>query len=286
MSKTKKFWTEGPGSFGLAILFALTIRWGFMEAYVIPSGSMLPSLLIYDHIFVNKSVYGIRIPFSEKWLVKFGSPKKGEVIVFKFPQDMGTFYIKRVVGTPGDKVYYENGKLFVNDTWQKQYNPVGEGTLAGLDDADIRSKQSPDEKKTDYYHHVEDLAGTAHDILLKKIKSRMDTFGPIEVPEGKLFVMGDNRDQSNDSRFWGFVPEDYILGRAMFVWLSCDDTLPIITFICNPLKVRWDRFFHPIHSKVEMGTALTEMESPQGIQVPEADKIDTGVSESPATETK
>ena len=91
----RRFWTHGTGSYVLAIGVALTIRWAFMEAYVIPSGSMLPSLLINDHIFVNKSVYGIRVPFSEKWMVKFGLPKKGEVIVFKYPLDKSLVLIMR-----------------------------------------------------------------------------------------------------------------------------------------------------------------------------------------------
>ena len=93
----KQFWTEGPGSFAVAILIALTIRWGIMEAYVIPSGSMLPSLLINDHIFVNKFVYGLRVPFTKNWLYKNNDPKRGEVIVFKYPEEPSIFYIKRVI---------------------------------------------------------------------------------------------------------------------------------------------------------------------------------------------
>jgi signal peptidase I len=104
--KSKKFWTDGWGSIFLAIMVALTIRWAFFEAYVIPSGSMFPSLLLHDHIFVNKFVYGLRVPFSEKWLVKFSEPKRGDVVVFKYPRDMSTFFIKRVVGLPGDRIYY------------------------------------------------------------------------------------------------------------------------------------------------------------------------------------
>jgi signal peptidase I len=112
---SKKFWTEGYGSFAVAILIALSIRWALMEAYVIPSASMLPSLLIHDHIFVNKLVYGVRVPFSEDWLVKFRLPTRGEVIVFKYPLDKSTFFIKRVIGVPGDHVTYDSGKLTIND---------------------------------------------------------------------------------------------------------------------------------------------------------------------------
>jgi signal peptidase I len=98
-----KFWSEGPGSFVLAIAAALIVRWAFYEAYVIPSGSMLPTLLLHDHIFVNKMLYGVRLPFSEKWLFHWNDPDRGEVVVFKYPQDKKLFYIKRIIGVPGDR---------------------------------------------------------------------------------------------------------------------------------------------------------------------------------------
>src|SRR3989344_6061493 len=95
--RSKHFWTDGWGSLFLAVFIALFIRWGFIEAYVIPSGSMLPSLLIHDHIFVNKFVYGIRAPFSKSWMIKFQDPERGEVFVFRYPQDESVFYIKRII---------------------------------------------------------------------------------------------------------------------------------------------------------------------------------------------
>src|SRR5262245_37649269 len=99
----KGSWLEGLGSLVLAIVVALAIRWALIEAYTIPSGSMIPSLLIHDHIFVNKLVYGLRVPFSQDWVVRFGEPQRGEVIVFRYPEDPSQFFIKRVVGVPGDK---------------------------------------------------------------------------------------------------------------------------------------------------------------------------------------
>lgn len=243
----RRFWTHGTGSYFLAVAVALTIRWAFMEAYVIPSGSMLPSLLINDHIFVNKSVYGIRVPFSEKWMVKFGMPKKGEVIVFKYPLDKSTFFIKRVVGTPGDKIFYQDGRLFVNDEEVSKIEAAEPGNFDFLKDYDFqRSGNFPFDTKEDYEHYIEDIGGKKHDVLLRKGAYMGQEAGPWEVPEGKLFVMGDNRNRSNDSREWGFVPEEYILGRAMFVWLSCEKTLPVLTFLCNPLSTRWTRFLHSI----------------------------------------
>ncbi len=239
----KKFWTEGPGSFAVAILIALTIRWGLMEAYVIPSGSMLPSLLINDHIFVNKFVYGLRVPFTKNWLYKNNDPERGEVIVFKYPEDPSVFYIKRVVGVPGDKVLVENGDLYIND--------------------DLIEKQVPQEKKSEYdwlldrdfngtlashIHWEENLDGKNYSVLLER-RREGKLHGPYYVPEDSFFVLGDNRDHSKDSREWqetNFVPRDNLVGRAMFVWLSCENKLPVIGILCTPTSLRWRRFFHGV----------------------------------------
>ncbi|MBX3040052.1 MAG: signal peptidase I [Bdellovibrionaceae bacterium] len=243
--RAKIFWTEGWGSLGLAVLIALFIRWAFLEAYVIPSGSMLPSLLIHDHIFVNKITYGVRVPFSENWLVKFGEPKRGEVIVFKYPRDMSTFFIKRIVGESGDKIFYENGTLYINDKPVEKQVPASDSDIRWLRDVDFQRDGNVYDSKDNYVHFREKLGDHEHSILLRK-GDIFETMNPVIVPEDHLFVMGDNRNNSSDGRVWGMLPKKNILGRAMFVWLSCEETIPVLPFLCNPLTIRWGRFFHPV----------------------------------------
>jgi signal peptidase I len=243
--KGRYFWVEGWGSVALAILAALTIRWALFEAYVIPSESMLPNLLVNDHIFVNKYVYGLRIPFSEQWFVKFKEPKKGEVVVFKYPLDMNTFFIKRVVAEPGDKVYYEKGTLFINDREVERFIPTHSDALQWLREKDFRYDMVQ-ESMDQYHHFVEKVDPYEYSILVRK-SDFLESFGPVTVPDGYLFVMGDNRNRSSDSRAWGFLPKENILGRASIVWLSCEETVSFLPFLCNPLTLRWSRFFHSIH---------------------------------------
>lgn len=245
--RDRRFWTEGWGSIALAVLLALFIRWIFIEAYVIPSGSMLPSLLIHDHIFVNKIVYGVRVPFSEKWLVKFSEPQIGDVVVFKYPRDLSTFFIKRVVARAGDKVYYEGGTLFINDVAVGKKVPLKSDDFLWLRDEDFQRDGNIYDNRDNYVHFAEVLpGGNEHSILLKRGEI-YDSFGPVTVPDGHLFVMGDNRNNSNDSRGWGFLPEQNILGRASFVWLSCEETFQVASFLCNPLTLRMKRFGHSVN---------------------------------------
>ena len=235
--KEKKFWTDGWGSVFLAILAALTIRWALLEAYVIPSGSMLPTLLVHDHIFVNKIIYGLRTPFTSSWLFKMEEPKRGEVIVFRNPADNGIFYIKRLIGVPGDEVFYEEGNLYVNDRFIERKVPQTK--------ANEFNWLKPAEKWANYEHWEETLNEKPYSVLLIKNYPR-DNYGPVRVPEDHFFVMGDNRDNSKDSRRISFIHRDLLIGRASFIWLSCDEKLKYVPFLCNPLTIRLTRFFRSI----------------------------------------
>ncbi len=244
--KSKGNFLSGISSILIAIVAALTVRWLLLEAYVIPTGSMLPSLLIHDHIFVNKIVYGVRVPWSKKWLVHFSQLKRNEVVVFLAPLSANmtnkkTFFIKRVIGLPGDEISYRGGHLYINS------NQIERNPLTNSKDFEwVRNSDLPG-VKNDYDLFNEHLISqTGHPILLYKTSFRQN-WGPTVVPENHFFVMGDNRDNSNDGRHWGFVPYENIIGRAMFVWLSCDEMLPLLEFLCHPGTIRWSRLFHSIN---------------------------------------
>ena len=243
--KSRDFWRDGWGGIFLAILAAFTIRWGLFESYVIPSGSMLSSLLINDHLFVNKLVYGLRVPFSENWLTHFSQPQRGDIIVFKHPKEMGTFLIKRVVGVPGDRIAFDQGTLYINDVAQEKIPAPKDQTYLDLIALDEKHGKTSMDAIKNFDHFIEKLQVPGgfkeHSVLVNSMAFGRDHFSAVTVPEGMLFMMGDNRHNSNDSRYWGFMPQENILGRASLIWLSCDEMLPGLSFLCNPLTLRWGR---------------------------------------------
>lgn len=246
-NKGKAKFGEGFGSFSLAVLAILAFRWALFEPYVIPSGSMIPTLLIHDHILVNKFAFGVRVPFSSAWVYKGEEPKRGDIVVFRSVDDSGYFMIKRVVGLPGDKVEVDSdGYLKINgdkvpvEQLHVTADPASQVPYYPVTQSDIGGDFS------DFDFFQEDLTGVKHRAMLMKGAPRFSD-RPFTVPPDQYFCMGDNRDNSKDSRWWGALPRERLLGKAMFVWLSCDDTLPYLPFLCNPLKLRWNRFFHGLH---------------------------------------
>ncbi len=171
----------------IAVILALFIRTFLVQAFKIPSGSMEDTLAIGDHILVNKFIYGTKIPFTDKRILKIRDPRRGDVIVFEYPEDPSKDFIKRVIGTPGDVVEERDKKVYVNG--QPYVNP----------------------------HEVH-----KEPELIPREQNPRDNFGPITVPAGSYFVMGDNRDRSYDSRFWGFVKNPKIKGLAFIKYWSWD----------------------------------------------------------------
>lgn len=245
MKKKAKF-GEGLGSFLLAVSAILAFRWLLFEPYVIPSGSMIPTLLIHDHILVSKFAYGVRFPFTKNWLFKGSDPKRGDIVVFKSVEDSGFFMIKRVVGVPGDKIEVDgeghvsvNGEKLPTKILQVSEDPKSQAPYYPVTESDIGGAYD------EYDFFEENLTGVVHRGLLTKNAARFFD-RPFTVPEDQYFCMGDNRDNSKDSRYWGSLPREHLLGKALFVWLSCDETLPFLPFLCNPLKLRWSRFGHQL----------------------------------------
>ena len=185
MNKPKSKLREYIEAILLAIVIAFFIRTFVIQAYKIPSGSMKPTLLIGDHILVSKFNYGIRLPLVRSTLIPVGTPKRGDIVVFIYPEDRSKDFIKRLIGLPGDRIEIRNKNIFLN----------------GLPWSDTRGV------------YVDTL------IIPGSVQPR-DNFGPVTVPEGSLFVMGDNRDESYDSRFWGFVPMKDVLGKALIIYWS------------------------------------------------------------------
>ena len=185
MSKPKSKLREYIEAILLAIVIALFIRTFVIQAYKIPSGSMKPTLQIGDHILVSKFNYGVKLPFLRSTLIPIGAPKRGDIVVFIYPEDRSKDFIKRLIGLPGDTIEIREKKILLN----------------GLPWSDT------------YGVHVDNL------IIPGSVQPR-DNFGPVKVPEGSIFVIGDNRDESYDSRFWGFVNMKDVLGKAQIIYWS------------------------------------------------------------------
>ena len=219
------WWLDWTAGLFPVIFVVFLLRSFLFEPFKIPSGSMIPTLLIGDLILVNKFHYGVRLPVINKKIIENHDPQRGDVMVFRYPKDTSVDYIKRVVGVPGDVVSFRNQRLYVNDVEA----PIEQAPPPGFYDEDLRLY---------FPEYKEKLGEISHNILLNL--SSQPFYGPpdkitfpfrdncqysaegltCKVPPGNYFMMGDNRDNSQDSRWWGFVPDENIVGKAFFVWMN------------------------------------------------------------------
>ncbi len=202
------WYVEYSKSFFPVLFIVLILRAFVAEPFRIPSGSMIPTLLVGDFILVNKFAYDLRLPILHTKLLETGDPQRGDVIVFRYPQNPSDDYIKRVVGLPGDRIGYYDKVLYINGKRACQ-QLIGkfEGSGSGSEPSDAKVLE-------------EEIGHDWHKILIEP--NNLSTESEYEVPPGRYFVLGDNRDNSNDSRFWGFVPDKNLVGKAFMIWLHWD----------------------------------------------------------------
>jgi len=197
-------------SIWVAVILALFVRTFVVQAFKIPTGSMENNLLIGDHLLVNKFVFAPTATGLEEAVLPIDTIGRGDIIVFKFPEEPARDFIKRVIGLPGETIELRNKRVYIDETL--------------LDEPYVRFLIPPDED-----------SGGDFDVRVQ--------YGPVTVPEGHYFMMGDNRDNSQDSRYWGFLPEEYVKGRALFVYFSFGEQSGLSSLVTG---VRWGRFFHQI----------------------------------------
>lgn len=202
----KTTWPIAIRSLMIPILILMILRWGLIEPYVIPSGSMLPTLKIHDHIIVNKWKYGIRLPWTSHWVWRWQAPQRGEILVFRKPDETQIFYVKRIIGLPGEHIRWEGTKIWING----QRLDESSWLIKEIQESDI---------------------GPA---------------GEITLSQDQLFCLGDNRINSLDSRYIGPVSTDLMVGSVAMVWLACDQFLESGARFCNPATINWSRIgFRP-----------------------------------------
>ena len=216
--KLKTFWKGWGYSIVVALILATSFKSAIADWNIVPTGSMKPTIVEGDRIFVNKLAYDLKFPYTTWHIAAWSDPQRGEIVVFYSPADNKRL-VKRVVGLPGDTIAMLNNNLFINGK-SLNYEPIND--------------QSND-KISDHYYFMENLTGRKHSVMISPYHSSLRSFGPVIVPEGSYFMMGDNRDNSADSRYFGFVERNRIVGQATAIVASFD--------INNKYMPRWERFF-------------------------------------------
>ena len=232
------------------IAFVLVLRSFLYEPFQIPSGSMMPTLLVGDFILVEKFAYGVKDPVFRSKLIETGVPERGDVVVFKYPEDPSVDYIKRVIGLPGDTIVYQNKQVYIK--------PKCEGgnsnNCAKLKAVPLTFQERGEfvQDMAQLMRYTEDLGEVKHDILRHPVRD----ISPVNfytqpgtrsnewiVPDNQYFVLGDNRDNSRDSRFWGFVPDENLVGKAVAIWISFEFERTSADFLPSwvPTGVRFER---------------------------------------------
>lgn len=212
-------------SFIVALLIATSFKSAIADWNDIPTGSMKPTILIGDRVFINKLAYDLKIPYTTIHLAEWSNPKRGDIVVFYSPED-GKRLIKRVIGLPGDTLGMQQNRLFINGQFI-EYEPLHGDSL----------EQSEQDQKSEHVLLNENLLGKHHSVMVLPSRPSLNTFVPITIPDGQYFMMGDNRDNSADSRFFGFVKRKLIVGRATKVVISRKGSF---------LHPRWNRFFRDL----------------------------------------
>lgn len=236
-----RLWYNSKYFFWCAVLFILFFRWIALDHYVIPSGSMIPTFLVYDHIVVKKYPYGLRVPFTKKWLWRKALPKRGDIVIFRSTKG-SYFMVKRVIALPEDRLKIQDHDIWING--EKIQSQTLETSNA---DNNENLSYALGASVSDYDMNVEFLDSRQYQVLWKKIDSYQNY--EMTVPKDSLFVLGDNRNNSQDSRYWGFLPVENLMGQAVGIWLSCDKTLFNLPLLCYPWTFRWSRMFSSVYDK-------------------------------------
>lgn len=227
-SRARIVW-EYVSTLAIMALIVFSARSSLADWYEVPSGSMLPTIQLGDRIFVNKLAYDLRIPFTSISLKQLGSPARGDIVVFIYPEDNHTDYVKRLVGLPGDEIRVVNDTLIING------NPVSRRVID-------KDRLLPGADRGDRAQlYLETIDDVSH-FVFEFPSYPPENYGPKSVPDDMYFMMGDNRDNSSDSRKWGFVPKKNLRGRALRVVLSFDPSLPF----WNPKRIRFNRSLSPL----------------------------------------